>query len=749
MLTSRRGIEAPGGKALVDRLTRLGAKATVVAGDVADEDSLKSIMEIFNVDRPLRGVFHAAGVSDAGVLLTLTPQRCVTTFAPKVNGAWYLHQYTMDMDLDLFVVFSSISGIMGTPGLGIYAAANAFLDALVHVRKTHGLPAISMAYGPLSGGGMAEQLLKTRRDHLTQTGIDPLTPDESLELLDLAVRSRRALTVAAALDLGRLQCHVKERGGIPPLLQSLLGQDNRRARRGSSLRKMLSETTPEQHASIVLRTVREAVAKTLGISQSDDVDTSRPLREIGVDSLTAILIRNQLATLMGLTLPANIVLVHPNLIALSQTLISQLQGSRENKPSDATASDDVPTGSVASPTLDIAAIRKGCVDPSFTFDNVAQGSPRPESVLVTGTTGFVGAFIVHQLLDQGIVTHCVVRANCTEHARHRMVTTLKHYGLWKPDYARLLNPLVGDVTQFRLGLGEKVFNDMADQVDAICHSSALVDWMRPLEDYVGPNVISTHEVLRLASSGRGKTVHLVSTVATLPRYLGYEVPKDDLEYGYATSKWMAEQMVAAARWRGAKASVYRLPFITASAATGHFRLDRGDFLHNLIVGSIEMGSFPSLDADLSIVLPVDYLAKTIVAMVTQHLARIGQDFDFLNSHAPSFSRYFELMGNASAGQGVLPFSSWRQQALHYADTHPGSALARIVPVLDGSTEESAAAMFKYLPVGKNVFGGDDHPTPSVDEQSVRKYLDRIDAARVKAALSMDHVPGKRPVKCYS
>ncbi|KAM5440314.1 hypothetical protein McanCB21832_000421 [Microsporum canis] len=286
----------------------------------------------------------------------------------------------------------------------------------------------------------------------------------------------------------------------------------------------------------------------------------------------------------------------------------------------------------------------------------------------------------------------------------------------------LLIPVVGDMAQPLFNLTEETFEQLSNQVDAICHSAALVDWMRPLDDYVGPNIISTHEVLRLASRGRCKAIHLISTIATVPKYLGYDVSEDQYEYGYATSKWIAERMVAAARWRGARASIYRLPFVTASASTGYFRLDHGDFLHNLVAGCVEMDSFPLLDTDLSIILPVDYLSKTVVAVMTQDLSRIGQDFDFTNTQAPSFSRYFELMG---AGQKIILFSKWRQQAIAYGAAHPTSPLARIAAMLDGCTDENAAALFKGPPPGEHVLGGDDYPLPSVDEQSVQKYLGRI------------------------
>lgn len=252
VLTSRHGMEASGADALVVELSRIGVRVTVTASNIADSDSVKSIMAMFSKDRPLRGVVHAAGVVDSGVLSAMTPDRCATTLAPKVYGAWLLHQSTRNMELDLFLMFS------------YYAAANAFLDALPYLRRAQRLAATSVAYGTWEGDGMASRLSETTRAHLTHFGLGPLTPDEGLELLQQAVVSTRALTVAAALDLGRLQSFFEEKGGILPLLQSLLIQDSTLASRGRDLCKMLSEAEPGQHAGIVLNMIREVVAKALG-----------------------------------------------------------------------------------------------------------------------------------------------------------------------------------------------------------------------------------------------------------------------------------------------------------------------------------------------------------------------------------------------------------------------------------------------------------------------------------------------------
>ncbi|CAJ2507021.1 Uu.00g082070.m01.CDS01 [Anthostomella pinea] len=737
VLASRRGMEAPGADELVVELSELGVRVTVIASNIADPESVKSVMEIFSEARPLRGIVHAAGVSDSGVLSAMTPERFVTTLAPKVFGAWLLHHSTRDMDLDLFMMFSSISGVMGMAGLANYAAANASLDALAHLRRAEGLPATSVAYGTWVGGGMASRLVKNTLSQLSHFGLDTLPPEDGLELLEHAVVSNRPLTVAAALDLGRLQGYFEERGGIPPLLRSLLFQDSAQSLRGLDLYKVLSEASPGQHSDIVLNMVREVVAKALGFAKPLGVDVDRPLRDIGIDSLTAVQLRNHLATLTGLKLSVNIAFLYPNLKALSQYLLSQLRDS-DTSSSSATASGSATPATTASdsPELDMTAIRKGCLDRSFTFDNVANDPTahtiRPESVFLTGATGFVGASVLHELLKQGISTHCLVRADCVNTARQRLVATLEDYGLWEPSFASLVHPTVGDMAQPFLGLTEEAFENLAEQVDAICHSGGLVDWLRPLEEYVGPNIVSTHEVLRLASCGRAKAVHLVSTISTIPKHCGLDLTEEDQEYGYGTSKYIAERLVAAARWRGARASVYRLPYVTASTTTGYFRLDRGDFLHNFIVGCLELGAFPSIDADMSAVLPVDYLGKTMVVVMTQDLHQIGRDFDFRNSRAPTCTDFFRLVGNVSGGKEIMTFNTWKQRALDYATAYPTSPIARITAVLDSYTDKTAPSMFKGLPVGDNVFGGDNYPAPLVDERSMTAYLNRIGTRAAKA-----------------
>jgi len=211
--------------------------------------------------------------------------------------------------------------------------------------------------------------------------------------------------------------------------------------------------------------------------------------------------------------------------------------------------------------------------------------------------------------------------------------------------------------------------------------------------------------------------------------MGLELSEGDLEYGYGTSKYVAERLFSSARWRGAKTSVYRLPYATASSKTGHFRKDKGDFLHNLIVGCLEYGAFPSLNADMSKVLPVDYLARTIVDIAVHSSECAGKDYDFLNSRAVSCSQFFRGLGKLSGQEMVeLPFGEWKDTVLEYAALNQQCALARITAVLDNYTEGNAEDMFRGSVVGENVLGGDFYPAPQLGEEMLKRYLGKIGLA---------------------
>ncbi|MEV0324768.1 type I polyketide synthase [Streptomyces sp. NPDC050659] len=327
LLTSRRGLEAPGASALVSELEELGAEVEVAACDVADRGQLSALLE----GRTLTGVVHTAGVLDDGVITSLTPERLATVLAPKADAAHHLHELTQDMPLTAFVLFSSASGVMGTPGQGNYAAANAYLDALATHRRAQGLPAQSLAWGPWDqDGGMAGELGDADRARMAQGGIVPLSADDGLVLLDAAVAAAsEPLLIPVDLNVPALRAQADS---LPPLFRGLVPA-GRRSAAGSaredadSLRRRLAELPEEEWEGALLLMVREQAAEVLGHASVDAVEADRAFRDLGFDSLAAVELRNSLGGVTGLRLPATLVFDYPSPLVLARFLLGEVSGS--------------------------------------------------------------------------------------------------------------------------------------------------------------------------------------------------------------------------------------------------------------------------------------------------------------------------------------------------------------------------------------------------------------------------------------
>ncbi|WP_344341586.1 KR domain-containing protein, partial [Streptomyces rhizosphaericus] len=198
------------------------------ACDVADRDALAAALATVPAEHPLTAVVHTAGVLDDGVIGSLTPERMAHVMRPKVDAAWNLHELTRDLDLTAFVLFSSASGVFGTPGQGNYAAANAFLDALAAHRRAAGLPAVSLAWGPWAGAGMAGGLDEADIARMRRAGLPPLSPAEGLALLDAALTTDEVAPVPMRVDAVALRARAAA-GALSPLLRGLVRAPVRRA----------------------------------------------------------------------------------------------------------------------------------------------------------------------------------------------------------------------------------------------------------------------------------------------------------------------------------------------------------------------------------------------------------------------------------------------------------------------------------------------------------------------------------------
>ncbi|MEU5272309.1 type I polyketide synthase [Streptomyces hygroscopicus] len=331
VLTSRRGMAAPGAAELVAELAGLGARARVVACDVADRAAVEELLAGIGSERPLSAVVHAAGVLDDGVVESLTPERVDTVLRPKVDAALHLHELTRDLDLSAFVVFSSAAANFGGGGQANYAAANAFLDALAHQRRGLGLPAVSLAWGMWAQRSrMTGDLGEADLQRMARAGLNALSSEEGLALFDEALGADEAVLVPTHLDLAALRVRART-GEVPALLRGLVRVPRRRtvasggAGSGAgSLRDRLAGLSAADQYRALLDLVRVQVATVLGHGSPEAVDPDTAFKDMGFDSLTTVELRNRLNAETGLRLSAVLVFDHPNPTALVEHLREEL-----------------------------------------------------------------------------------------------------------------------------------------------------------------------------------------------------------------------------------------------------------------------------------------------------------------------------------------------------------------------------------------------------------------------------------------
>jgi acyl transferase domain-containing protein/acyl carrier protein len=330
LLTSRRGATAPAVDGLRATLTGAGAHVEVVACDVTDRAAVTALVDAVPDEHPLTAVIHCAAVLDDGVVESLTGDRVDAVLAPKTHGAWHLHEATRHLDLSAFVLFSSIASLLGTAGQAGYAAANAFLNGLAETRRAQGLPATALCWGYWAerselGAGLGEADLV----RLQRQGVSPMPSHEGLALFDAAIARDEPVLVPARLRLpGPGAAHTGRT--LSPLLRDLpapsAGTDrpDRKETHGIELAQLVLSKPAAEAEAVVRDVVRAQTALVLGHEDGQQVGPTVAFRDLGLDSLTALELRNKLSAVTGLKLPATLAFDHPNPQALARFLIDSV-----------------------------------------------------------------------------------------------------------------------------------------------------------------------------------------------------------------------------------------------------------------------------------------------------------------------------------------------------------------------------------------------------------------------------------------
>ncbi|HYX15518.1 MAG TPA: amino acid adenylation domain-containing protein [Nostoc sp.] len=307
----------------------------------------------------------------------------------------------------------------------------------------------------------------------------------------------------------------------------------------------------------------------------------------------------------------------------------------------------------------------------FTFE--------PTNVLLTGATGFLGAFLLHELLEQTQAkVYCLVRASDVQEGNDRIKSILEEYKLWEQNRSSRIIPVIGDISLPLLGLSSEQFQNLAETIDIIYHNGALVNFVYPYSALKAANVLGTQEILRLASQTKIKPVHFVSTIGVFSP-IAYPETGVILEqsadrphglYGYTQSKWVAEKLVTLAHERGVPTAIYRPTWIEGHSQTGI--CNRPGFLRSLIKGCIQLGFAPDWNIPVDIV-PVDYISQAIVQLSKQKSFN-QRIFHISNPQSISWYQLAKWMQNFGYSIEIIPFQDWLSKVDFFLPTMPENAL---------------------------------------------------------------------------
>ncbi|MCG8316878.1 MAG: SDR family NAD(P)-dependent oxidoreductase, partial [Pseudomonadales bacterium] len=309
----------------VEKIESLGAKVTTVKADMANKDDIDAMMQtIATTSLPLKGVLHAAGVLADAFLMNQDMANFEKVMSPKLAAAWHLHQATEQMDLDMFVMFSSLSSLLGAPGQANYAAANAFLDGLAAYRRGKGLPATAINWGPWGEVGMAAN--SQVEANAAASGVGLIDPSEGLDWFAQVLASNPVQRGLMVIDWAAL---ANISGSVPAFLSELdvkanAGVDEALQKMADEFRTSLADAPIEERTTMLIDKICEQIQRVMGLEEDENINPNQPLQELGLDSLMAVELRNILCALIGKQLPATLMFKYPTVASLSAFLIEDM-----------------------------------------------------------------------------------------------------------------------------------------------------------------------------------------------------------------------------------------------------------------------------------------------------------------------------------------------------------------------------------------------------------------------------------------
>ncbi|MFN8488411.1 MAG: amino acid adenylation domain-containing protein [Caldilineaceae bacterium] len=330
VLAARRGGASQEAQLFIQNLQTMGITVTVVTADVAEEAGVQAMLTACAQIGPLRGIIHAAGITDDGMIPNQTAARFAQVMASKVAGAWHLHQATQTLHLDFFICFSSDSSILGYASQTAYSAANAFLDTLAHHRQAQGLPGLTINWSAWGGVGMASRLSNKYVQRMMMHGRYFLPLRLALQAFDQILTQSLPQIAVLPLDWERWTQTMP----LPypwPYVANVAHSSKIAAEvslapmpTARSFVEILVETPVGERQALLEDHLRKTIGEVLGVSTVAQLGSQQGFFDYGLDSLTSIELRNLLQISLDVALPQMIAFTHPTLESLTRYLIDHV-----------------------------------------------------------------------------------------------------------------------------------------------------------------------------------------------------------------------------------------------------------------------------------------------------------------------------------------------------------------------------------------------------------------------------------------
>jgi malonyl CoA-acyl carrier protein transacylase len=385
----------------------------------------------------------------------------------------------------------------------------------------------------------------------------------------------------------------------------------------------------------------------------NEVDHTKSFYDYGLNSIDIINIHSKLTGFTGRSLPQDSFYKYPTIKSLCECILDINNAVREDLWNDAVLDEDI-------------------VPPANALDS----SGRVEKILLTGATGYVGSFLLCELLKSTNATvYCLARGKNRQEVLDRIHHNFITYKIEKGFIQNRIEIVLGDLSKKHLGLSADNFRKLGGTIDVIYHGGGAVDWVKPYINLKSDNVDGTREIIRLAFTGRLKPLHFISSLAVVPlskeNFYWKEEPIADYRgifTGYGQSKWVAEQLCFEAQRRGLPVSVYRFDFAVGTSETGIMK--ESDFIIRMIKGSIKLKCIPDIEVYFDFV-PVDYLARIILTLSSDR-GNLGKIYHIFNKDPFPSTGFADLFNTFNYKVHKVPYDIWKDLILLKQDNslHP-------------------------------------------------------------------------------